>query len=256
MREKLKKLAKQKVPKSVKDQQKTELLRMDLMSLLGIKEKRADELIKMGLTSMRQLSAKKWMDRLSSDTQHMLKYAPLRKVPYADVKALELALTRFDRAHIELVGSYRRQKPYMRDVDVLCMSSQPEALGEYVEYLRRTFAQVHVYADGADKCSLIIQPGRDTSKKYKFDIFRTEPAYYHTMLLYSTGSKDFNRRQRARAGQLGLLLNQYGIFKNGKKVNKTNDTERDLFAILGMKYLEPAQREDLRNIEYIPIAHK
>jgi DNA polymerase (family 10) len=59
-------------------------------------------------------------------------------------------------------------------------------------------------------------------------------------MLYSTGSKENNIRMRAKAKSQGLLLNQYGLFKKGEKINLK--TEKDYYDYLGMKYLEPHER--------------
>jgi DNA polymerase/3'-5' exonuclease PolX len=118
-------------------------------------------------------------------------------------------------------------------------------LDDYIKYLKKTFHnKIYLYSKGEDKISLIIQPFKTNDNiRYKFDVFRTEPENYYSMLLYSTGPRDFNIRQRRHAKKLGLLLNQNGIFKNGKKINSSGDTERDLFKILNMDYVEPKDRK-------------
>jgi DNA polymerase/3'-5' exonuclease PolX len=46
---------------------------------------------------------------------------------------------------------------------------------------------------------------------------------------------------RRKAQKMGFLLNQKGLFKDGKEVLVKN--ERELFAILEMDYLTPQERD-------------
>ena len=76
--------------------------------------------------------------------------------------------------------------------------------------------------------------------QYKYDVFRCQSSEEASMLLYSTGSKSFNIKMRANAKRQGYLLNQHGLFKNGKMV--PTHFEADFFNILGMQWLEPKDR--------------
>jgi DNA polymerase (family 10) len=241
MKEKLIKLMKRK-PRA---NGKKEKLMMDLESLMGIGAKKARELVANGLTDINQLQQKKWFDQLNADTQLMLSHKPLRKIPREAIAKIEDRLVGFGHKsvkHIQLVGSFRRCKPFSKDIDVLFCAEPGGALDEYIEYLKRKFRS-YVYSRGPDKVSLIIQPARGTPElKYKVDIFRSDPDSYHTNLLYSTGSKEFNIKMRARAKKMGYLLNQTGLYKNGVRVNSPSDTEEKLFEYLGMDWREPADR--------------
>ena len=60
------------------------------------------------------------------------------------------------------------------------------------------------------------------------------------MLLYSTGSKQFNINLRTKAKKLGYKLNQEGLFKNNKKINVRG--EKGIFKKLKVPYLPPEKR--------------
>jgi len=70
-------------------------------------------------------------------------------------------------------------------------------------------------------------------------------------MLFCTGSPNFNIQQRAVATRKGLMLNQYGLYKEavdqkGKKVPGeliASATEEEIFAALAMPFLTPAERE-------------
>ncbi len=75
------------------------------------------------------------------------------------------------------------------------------------------------------------------------DIFIANSKNYYSMLLYTTGSKDYNVKTRAAARKHGLLLNQEGLFdKAGKKINKPTDTETEILKYIGMNYTPPFLR--------------
>jgi DNA polymerase (family 10) len=65
------------------------------------------------------------------------------------------------------------------------------------------------------------------------------PAY-----LYFTGSYEFNERMRGIAKKQKYKLNEYGLYKLDGDTEKLINiySEKDLFDILGMNYLEPKDR--------------
>jgi DNA polymerase/3'-5' exonuclease PolX len=63
---------------------------------------------------------------------------------------------------------------------------------------------------------------------------------FFTAYLYFTGSYEFNERMRGIAKRQGYKLNEYGLYKDSKKIQIYS--EQDVFDILGMKYLSPNER--------------
>jgi DNA polymerase (family 10) len=245
MKEKLINLSKKSVPKYLREKEKTHKLKEDLDKLLGIGSKKANELITDGLTNIRQLKSKKWFDRLNTDTQIILEHNPLRQVHWEDIHKIEEKIVGF-RKDVVIVGSYRRKKPIVRDIDILFISKEKNDIQDYLSYLKKKFYnKIWIYANGEFKISTIIQPYRNNPDlKYKADIFICTKDNYYSTLLYSTGSKDHNIKMRAIARRKGYLLNQDGIFdlKTKKKINKSEDGEKKLFEILGMNYVAPDKR--------------
>jgi DNA polymerase/3'-5' exonuclease PolX len=65
------------------------------------------------------------------------------------------------------------------------------------------------------------------------------------MLLYATGSKQFNIRMRGIAKRMGYVLNQYGLYKLPINPNSTPlpvNSEKDFFKILEIPYIPPPNR--------------
>ncbi len=61
-------------------------------------------------------------------------------------------------------------------------------------------------------------------------------------LLYLTGSKSLNIRQRVRAKRMGLKLNQYGLFDVSSGERLDDNSEEGIFECLDMNFMEPRQR--------------
>ena len=246
MKVKLIELSLVKIPKSQMEEmesyRKIYILKKELNELLGIGEKKAKELIDQGLKNMKQLHSDKWFSKLNTDTQVILRHDPLRQIPIEDIQKIEHLL--IYNSKTTLVGSYRRKKPFIRDIDILFATDEKNRENDvknYIKYLKKTFGdKIWIYANGSDKISFVLEATKES--RYKSDIFISTNDTFYSMLLYSTGSKQFNIKMRAKAKKLGYLLNQSGIFKNGKKINKPSDKEPELFAILEMEYVEPEYR--------------
>ena len=207
-----------------------------LEDIPGIGPKKIKELIKMGLTRIEQLKQHIYFDDLSKSAKLFVEKAPERKIPHAVIKKIDSKIkSKWDTT---IVGSYRRIRPVSRDIDLMLISKEPADLANYVEFLRTKLPNLYLYASGPDKASFILGVG---SKYYKFDIFRTPPDHKWSMLLYSTGSKEFNIWMRGVAKRQGYLLNQDGIFKNGKRISIKS--EKGYFDILKIKYVNPEDRE-------------
>ena len=78
------------------------------------------------------------------------------------------------------------------------------------------------------------------TKTRQVDILYLPLNNFYFGLLYFTGSKTFNEHMRAHAKQMGLTLNQYGLFK-GKRALRAH-SEEDIFALLGLTYVMPELR--------------
>jgi DNA polymerase/3'-5' exonuclease PolX len=219
----------------------------NLIGFMGIGPERAQSLIDDGLTAVNQLHMKKWLAKLPEETRLYLKLKPNQTIPHADIKALEKHLKcSYD---ISLVGSYRRKKSTSRDIDIMISNIDEDIIEKYLRALKKKLP-VYPYSQGNDKMSIILDCtsllGKSEQCIYKLDVFRVEPENKIPMLLYATGSKEFNITMRSIAKKKGFLLNQKGIFR--KKSNGETEkvkglkTERDYFDTLSMAYLEPEKR--------------
>ncbi len=218
-----------------------------LTSLKGIGAEKAKALMEAGVTTMSQLKLKKYRDLLPDETKTFMSLKPLQRIPHEHIKILEPYLLKAATKDIALIltGSYRRKKPFSSDIDIMVISDNPNAISILLKRLEKILkGNVYPYSQGTDKMSLVVDMSDilDSPKKiYKIDAFRTLTENKIPMLLYSTGSKEFNITMRSRAKKLGYLLNQKGLFKNGDKVPDLN-SEADYFKVLKMEYKTPEMR--------------
>lgn len=219
----------------------------DLTKIMGIGVERAKALIDLGMTSTIQLKSKKYYSTLPEETKLFLAMKPDQKIPHEYIKKLEPILTGLSDASMKiiLVGSYRRKKPFSSDIDCMIVADDP-VLDSFLNKLKSVLGNdIHTYSKGTDKISTIINLQHIIKSKtpivYKLDAFRTNISDEIPMLLYSTGSKEFNVIMRSIAKKKGYLLNQKGLFKDGKRIPNLN-TEKAYFDVLGMVYKEPSER--------------
>jgi len=134
---------------------------------------------------------------------------------------------------IGVAGSVRRQKPMVRDVDLVLIPSDPWDLEGEVLALARPF-----------------QPKLSGEKLKRFDyngaqidLYYASPETWATLLLIRTGSKDSNIRLCSLAKKKGwrLAASGDGLFnQTGERI--AGDTEESIYQALGLPYQEPWER--------------
>ncbi|MDQ1051207.1 DNA polymerase/3'-5' exonuclease PolX [Streptomyces sp. V4I2] len=137
-------------------------------------------------------------------------------------------------------GSLRRFRETIGDIDVLVAATKPMPV-------MRAFTELpdvtEVIAHGEKKTSI------RTGKGLAIDLRVVPPDSWGAALLYFTGSKAHNIRIREIAVHQGLKLSEYGLFdaESGEKI--VSATEEDVYARLGLPWIEPTLREDRGEIE-------
>jgi DNA polymerase (family 10) len=218
----------------------------ELTEFMGLGPEKAKQLIEAGVRNINQLHMKKYIAMLPEETKLFMQLKPEQKIPHAHIEMLEHDILELanDEMKITIVGSYRRNKPFSSDIDVMLVSEDESVTTKFLEQLSN-ITKVYPYSKGRDKISMIVDMTEMVKSKtpiiYKIDAFRTTPEDEIPMLLYSTGSKEFNIEMRRKAKKLGFLLNQKGLFQDGEKVPDLTD-EKDYFDILEMDYKEPEER--------------
>jgi DNA polymerase/3'-5' exonuclease PolX len=213
------------------------------------------------------LKDRRIFDNLHVSTKVDLLYLPIKIIPRDLIHIIDGEMRKYLRnIKFDIAGSYRREKPYSRDVDIVISKGRQGAVivDQVINILNRKskFIYVHPpYARGLDKATVLMEilvpitlrhlpeiRGKMTKNKrvrVKVDIFICEPDEYIFTLMFATGSGDFNVRMRSVAKRKGYLLNQRGLYKKIgdnilKKIPIKN--EKKIFEILNIEYKTPDQR--------------
>ncbi|MEA2580546.1 MAG: polymerase [Actinomycetota bacterium] len=141
---------------------------------------------------------------------------------------------------IAYAGSLRRMCETIGDVDLLVASPDPSPIMEaFVTHPSVT----RVLANGDAKSSVLVERGLQVD-------LRVVPAdVWGAAMIYFTGSKPHNVRIREMAVRAGLKLNEYGLFNAKSGELLAAKTEADVYAKLGLPFIEPTLREDRGEVE-------
>lgn len=136
---------------------------------------------------------------------------------------------------VSLVGSYRRLKNDIGDIDIAIFLDDIKNSTIIIEYISNLLDRVVV--KGPTKIS-----GIKSRRQVDFRI--VNKSMYGPMMMYFTGPAEFNINMRLRAISEGYKLSEYGLFKNDKRID--NNTEESIFKLLNMKYFSPQKREQIK----------
>jgi DNA polymerase (family X) len=158
-------------------------------------------------------------------------------MPFVEETIAKLSSLR-EVKEISVAGSTRRMKETIGDVDVLVASLQPEKVMNFFASLPGI---AKVWGKGSTKSSIRMRQGFDV------DLRIVKPESFGSALQYFTGSKEHNIATRRVAISKGLKLNEYGVFKNDRKI--AGRTEQEVYEAIGLSYIPPEMREDTGEVE-------
>ncbi len=146
---------------------------------------------------------------------------------------------------IEVVGSLRRRKETIGDIDILIVSDDEHRM-KIMDYFT-SFPEVkEVLVKGPKKSSVIMNI---EGKERQVDVRIFKDDEWGAALQYFTGSKQHNVHMREIAKEKGLKVNEYGVYEvsTGKKI--AGETEEGVYNAVGMDWIPPELREDRGEIE-------
>jgi len=148
------------------------------------------------------------------------------KIAEAVVKRLEPYCKK-----IEVVGSIRRRRPWVNDIDICLVPSDPWQLHHAILRLGQ--------AKAAGSKIMRVMMG-DT----QVDIYIADEETWATLLLIRTGSAENNIRLCSRAKSMGWKLHAdgAGLF-NDKGERIASESEISIYNALGLRWQEPWERD-------------
>ena len=146
-------------------------------------------------------------------------------------------------ARIAYAGSLRRFRETVGDLDIVVATDDP---GRAHESFRAYGEVERLIAQGETKSSVVLRSGQQV------DLRTVPPASWGAALVYFTGSKEHNVRLRHVALTRGLLLNEYGLYREGEEKGGrpiAGATEEEIYAALDMAWIPPELREDRGEVD-------
>ncbi len=143
-----------------------------------------------------------------------------------------------DIAAISIAGSLRRGNETVKDIDILASSSHRGKLAQAFANLGQVAS---VIASGETKVSVNLKSGINA------DLRIVTESEFPYALHHFTGSKEHNTAMRGRAKDMGIKMNEYGLFRGEKNIKCASEDE--IFAALGLQFIPPELRENMGEIE-------
>ena len=137
-----------------------------------------------------------------------------------------------------VAGSCRRRKETCGDLDVLATSKNAESA---MDLLAGHALVESVLMRGDTKMRVRL------TSRVEMDLRVVPDESYGAAMQYFTGSKEHNVVVRQKAKDLGLKVNEYGVFRDEEQI--AGATEEDVYAALDLPWIPPELRENRREFD-------
>ena len=136
---------------------------------------------------------------------------------------------------VRIAGSARRMADSVKDIDLVAVTRKPVTLAKGLALLPEVEEVSSASRTGAR--------GRSHSGT-KIDLRIAKPEQLGNLLQHFTGSGEHNVALRERAVRRGLHVSEYGIADEESATKTMCASEREVYELLGLAYIEPELRED------------
>lgn len=142
----------------------------------------------------------------------------------------------------EPLGSLRRKKETVGDIDIAVSSENPQSVIKH--FIKYPFMR-RIVEKGRTTASIL------TSEGIQVDLMIQPQESFGSLLQHLTGSKEHNIKLREIALKKGLSLSEYGIKKtiNRKIYLEKYDSEEKFYNAIGLGFIPPELREDTGELE-------
>jgi DNA polymerase (family 10) len=134
-----------------------------------------------------------------------------------------------------VAGSARRMADSVKDIDLIAVTRKPVTLAKGIAGLPQIESVASAGKAGAKA---------RTHSGVSVDLRIAKPSQLGNLLQHFTGSGKHNAALREAAVRNGLHVSEYGIYDDGTTTTTTCASEREVYALLGLAYIEPELRED------------
>jgi DNA polymerase (family 10) len=244
----------------------TPQVKLDMLRIAGLGPKRIntlyDQLQVKSITELEQACkddrvahlpgfGKKTQDKIVQGIAFLQQHADRYLYPVAEEEAERIRSALAQRPEIirlQVAGSLRRRRETVKDVDMVASvadDTSSEVRRSLMDFFTSQPSVKAITGKGETKSSVILGSG------IALDLRVVGDSQFPYTLHHFTGSYEHHIPLRRRALSMNMTINDYGLFKveNGQKELIPCTTEADIYAALGMDYIEPELREDMGEID-------
>ena len=194
---------------------------------------------------------KKTQDNILQGIAFLAQYSDRFQYPVAEEEAerIRAALATLPEiVRLQVAGSLRRRRETVKDIDMVASVADDagdEVRRKIMDFFTGQPSVKAITGKGETKSSVILGSG------IAMDLRVVKDSQFPYTLHHFTGSKEHHIPLRRRALSMNMTINDYGLFR-GKEPDLELvpcKNEADMYAALGMAYIEPELREDMGEIE-------
>jgi DNA polymerase (family 10) len=203
----------------------------EVAALPGFGKKTQDKIVQ-GIAFLAQHAGRFLYPVAEEEASHI--YAVLKELP--------------EIVRLQVGGSLRRRRETIGDIDMVASvadSASEDARRKIMDVFTSQPSIQAITGKGETKSSVVLSSG------INMDLRVVNDSQFPYTLHHFTGSKEHHIPLRRRALSMNMTINDYGLFK-GKEPHLELvpcKDETDIYAALGMAYIEPELREDMGEIE-------
>ncbi len=145
---------------------------------------------------------------------------------------------------VVVAGSFRRGRDTVGDLDILATATADSPVMERFTAYEDV---AEVLSQGTTRATVILR------NKLQVDLRAVDESAYGAALHYFTGSKAHNIAIRRMGQDMGLKVNEYGLFHGKERI--AGETEESVYAAVGLPYIEPELRENRGEIQAARAGH-
>ncbi len=241
-------------------------IKLELLRIQGLGPKRINAIVdQLQITSLAELEqackddriahlpgfGKKTQDNILQGLAFLAEHGNRYLYPLAEQEGQRMceALASLEETvRVQVAGSLRRRRETVKDIDIVASVADgagPEVRQRVMNHFTSQPGIRQIISKGETRSSIVLQNGM------QMDLRLVTERQFPYALHHFTGAREHHIPLRRRALNLNMTINEYGLFK-GKEPDLELipcQNEAEIYAALGLAYIEPELREDMGEIE-------
>ena len=194
---------------------------------------------------------KKTQDKILQGIAFLAQHADRFYYPVAEQEArqIQAALSTLPGiVRLQVGGSLRRKRETVKDIDMVVSvadNAGDDVRNAIMDFFTKQPSVQAITGKGPTKSSVVLSSG------IAMDLRVVSDSQFPYTLHHFTGSREHHIPLRRRALSMNMTINDYGLFKGKDAQGELIPCkdEKDIYAALGLDYIEPELREDMGEIE-------